>query len=418
MPALLTDLDDPSLLSPDAVARTLGTDPAQGLNTDEATRRRAQDGPNTLRATPRTRLWQRALAQFTDPLVLLLLVAAAIATGVWVLDGRHGWPMDAIVIGLVVVLNAVLGLLQEAKADHAVAALARMTEVTSSVLRGGQLQRIPSADLVRGDLLVLAEGDAVGADARLVEAAALHVQEAPLTGESEAVLKDTATLPEAVSLGDRLCMVYKGTAVVQGSAKALVTATGMDTEMGAIATLLDATTAAPTPLQREIARISRTLGLAAAVIAVTVVGTVLALSATRTPADLVGMLLLGVSLAVAVVPEGLPAILSVVLAMGVQRMAGRQAIVKTLAAVETLGSASVIASDKTGTLTRAEMTIVRVLTASGSTQVTGVGYAPDGRVEHQGAALAAGPLRDEQTAVLSGGSLAGNADLRQTANGA
>ena len=418
MPALLTDLDDPSLLSPDAVARTLGTDPAQGLNTDEATRRRAQDGPNTLRATPRTRLWQRALAQFTDPLVLLLLVAAAIATGVWVLDGRHGWPMDAIVIGLVVVLNAVLGLLQEAKADHAVAALARMTEVTSSVLRGGQLQRIPSADLVRGDLLVLAEGDAVGADARLVEAAALHVQEAPLTGESEAVLKDTATLPEAVSLGDRLCMVYKGTAVVQGSAKALVSATGMDTEMGAIATLLDATTAAPTPLQREIARISRTLGLAAAVIAVTVVGTVLALSATRTPADLVGMLLLGVSLAVAVVPEGLPAILSVVLAMGVQRMAGRQAIVKTLAAVETLGSASVIASDKTGTLTRAEMTIVRVLTASGSTQVTGVGYTPDGRVEHQGAALAAGPLRDEQTAVLSGGSLAGNADLRQTADGA
>nr|MBP8272037.1 cation-translocating P-type ATPase [Sphaerotilus sp.] len=418
MPALLTDLDDPSLLSPDAVARTLGTDPAQGLNTDEATRRRAQDGPNTLRATPRTRLWQRALAQFTDPLVLLLLVAAAIATGVWVLDGRHGWPMDAIVIGLVVVLNAVLGLLQEAKADHAVAALARMTEVTSSVLRGGQLQRIPSADLVRGDLLVLAEGDAVGADARLVEAAALHVQEAPLTGESEAVPKDTATLPEAVSLGDRLCMVYKGTAVVQGSAKALVTATGMDTEMGAIATLLDATTAAPTPLQREIARISRTLGLAAAVIAVTVVGTVLALSATRTPADLVGMLLLGVSLAVAVVPEGLPAILSVVLAMGVQRMAGRQAIVKTLAAVETLGSASVIASDKTGTLTRAEMTIVRVLTASGSTQVTGVGYTPDGRVEHQGAALAAGPLRDEQTAVLSGGSLAGNADLRQTADGA
>ncbi|WP_338415055.1 cation-translocating P-type ATPase [uncultured Sphaerotilus sp.] len=417
MQATRTDLDDPSLLSPDAVARALGTDLAQGLSADEATRRRAQDGPNALRSTRRTSLWKRALGQFTDPLVLLLLAAAAIAAGVWALDGRHGWPLDAIVIGLVVVLNAVLGLLQEAKADHAVAALARMTEVTSSVLRGGQLQRIPSTDLVRGDLLVLAEGDAVGADARLVAAAALHVQEAPLTGESESVLKDTATLPEAVSLGDRLCMVYKGTAIVQGSGQALVTATGMDSEMGAIATLLDATTAAPTPLQLEIARISRTLGLAAAVIALVVVGTVLAMSATHTPADLVRMLLLGVSLAVAVVPEGLPAILSVVLAMGVQRMAGRQAIVKTLAAVETLGSASVIASDKTGTLTRAEMTIVRVVTASGSTQVTGVGYAPDGRVEHQGAALAAGPLRDEQTAVLSGGSLAGNADLRQTEEG-
>jgi P-type Ca2+ transporter type 2C len=418
MPPDRTALDDPSLLSPETVAQRLGTDLALGLAADEAARRRAQDGPNSLRASARTGLWQRALAQLTDPLVLLLLVAAAIATGVWLLDGRHGWPMDATVIVLVVVLNAVLGLLQEAKADHAVAALARMTAITSSVLRGGQLQRIPSADLVRGDLLVLAEGDAVGADARLVEAAALHLQEASLTGESQAVLKDTATLPESVSLGDRLCMVYKGTAVVQGSGRALVTATGMDSEMGAIATLLDATTAAPTPLQQEIARISRTLGLAAAVIAVAVVGTVLAMSATHTPADLVRMLLLGVSLAVAVVPEGLPAILSVVLAMGVQRMAGRQAIVKTLAAVETLGSASVIASDKTGTLTRAEMTIVRVVTASGSTQVTGVGYVPDGRVEHQGTALAAGPLHDEQTAVLSGGSLASNADLRQTADGA
>jgi P-type Ca2+ transporter type 2C len=176
MPPDHTALDDPSLLSPDTVAQRLGTDLALGLAADEAARRRAQDGPNSLRASARTSLWQRALAQLTDPLVLLLLVAAAIATGVWLLDGRHGWPMDATVIVLVVVLNAVLGLLQEAKADHAVAALARMTAVTSSVLRGGQLQRIPSADLVRGDLLVLAEGDAVGADARLVEAAALHLQ--------------------------------------------------------------------------------------------------------------------------------------------------------------------------------------------------------------------------------------------------
>ncbi|WP_310462199.1 cation-translocating P-type ATPase [Sphaerotilus sp.] len=418
MPPDRTALDDPSLLTPETVAQALGSDLTQGLSADEAARRRAQDGPNTLRSSTRTSLWQRALAQGTDPLVLLLLAAAAIATGVWALEGRHGWPVDAAVIGLVVVLNAVLGLLQEAKADHAVAALARMTAVTSSVLRGGQLQRIPSADLVRGDLLVLAEGDAVGADARLVEATALHVQEASLTGESAAVLKDTATLPDAVSLGDRLCMVYKGTAAVQGSGRALVTATGMDSEMGAIATLLDATTAAPTPLQKEVARIGRALGLAAVVIAVGVVGTVLAMSDTHTPADLVRVLLLGVSLAVAAVPEGLPAILSVVLAMGVQRMAGRQAIVKTLAAVETLGSASVIASDKTGTLTRAEMTIVRVMTASGGTHVTGVGYVPDGRVEHQGAELAAGPLRDEHIAVLSGGSLASNADLRQTADGA
>lgn len=414
-------LDDPSLLGIEAVVAALQTDPAAGLSAAEASRRLAQDGPNTLRAATRVSAWRRALAPFTDPLVVLLLAAAGVATGAWWIEGRHGWPMDAIVIGVVVVLNAVIGVLQEAKADSAVAALARMTAVTSSVIRDRQVQRIPSADLVRGDLLVLAEGDAVGADARLVRAATLRIQEASLTGESEAVLKDAATLADPVSLGDRLCMVFKGTAVAQGSGHALVTATGMDSEMGAIATLLDATTATPTPLQQEVTRIGRTLGLAAVVIAVGVIGTVLWLSgpaALRTADDLVRVLLLGVSLAVAAVPEGLPAVMSVVLALGVQRMAGRRAIVKTLAAVETLGSASVIASDKTGTLTRAEMTIVRVMTASGSTQVTGVGYAPDGRVEHQGAELANGPLRDEQTALLGGGSLAGNADLRQAADGA
>ena len=413
-------LDDPSLLGIEAVAAALETDPAVGLSAAEASRRLAQNGPNTLRAATRVSAWRRALAPFTDPLVLLLLAAAGVATGAWWIEGRHGWPMDAIVIGVVVVLNAVIGVLQEAKADSAVAALARMTAVTSSVIRDGQVQRIPSAELVRGDLLVLAEGDAVGADARLVRAATLRVMEASLTGESEAVLKDAATLADPVSLGDRLCMVFKGTAVAQGSGHALVTATGMDSEMGAIATLLDATTATPTPLQQEVTHIGRALGLAAVVIAVGVIGTVLWLSgpaALRTADDLVRVLLLGVSLAVAAVPEGLPAVMSVVLALGVQRMAGRRAIVKTLAAVETLGSASVIASDKTGTLTRAEMTIVRVMTASGSTQVTGVGYAPDGRVEHQGAELANGPLRDEHIALLAGGSLAGNADLRQTADG-
>ena len=416
-----TSLDDPSLLPIEAVASALKTDPVTGLSVAEASRRLAQDGPNTLRTTARVSAWRRALAPFTDPLVVLLLAAAAVATGAWWIEGQHGWPMDAIVIGVVVALNAVIGVLQEAKADSAVAALARMTAVTSSVIRDGQVQRIPSAELVRGDLLVLAEGDAVGADARLVQAATLRIQEASLTGESEAVLKDAATLADPVSLGDRLCMVFKGTAVAQGSGHALVTATGMDSEMGAIATLLDATTATPTPLQQEVAHIGRVLGLAAVVIAVGVICTVLWLSgplAQRTPDDWVHVLLLGVSLAVAAVPEGLPAVLSVVLALGVQRMAGRRAIVKTLAAVETLGSASVIASDKTGTLTRAEMTIVRVMTASGSTHVTGVGYAPDGRVEHQGAELANGPLRDEHIALLAGGSLAGNADLRQTADGA
>ena len=399
------------------VAGALDTDPERGLTADEAARRLAQDGPNELRAVPRRPAWRRALDQLNDPLVYLLLAAAAVALGAWVIEGRDGWPMDAIVIVAVVVLNAVLGWLQETKAENAVAALARMTVAASTVVRGGQLLRIPSTELVRGDLLVLAEGDAVGADARLVQTSVLRVLEASLTGESEAVLKDPAPLAASTPLGDRLNMVFKGTAVAQGNGRAVVTATGMQTEMGAIATMLDATPDAPTSLQKEVAHVGRALGIAAVVIAVVVVGTVLAMSHVRAPADVIHVLLLGVSLAVAAVPEGLPAILSVVLALGVQRMARHHAVVKKLASVETLGSASVIATDKTGTLTRAEMTIVRVMTASGGSHVTGVGYAPEGQVEHQGAPLSPGPLHAEQLVVLSGGSLAGNAGLRQSGSG-
>ena len=223
--------------------------------------------------------------------------------------------------------------------------------------------------------------------------------------------------PEPAALGDRLDMVFKGTAVAQGTGRAVVTATGMETQMGSIAEMLEATEEEPTPLQKEVGRIGRMLGIAVVVIAVVVVATVLLISDIRSAADVITVLLLGVSLAVAAVPEGLPAILSVVLAMGVQRMAKRNAIVKKLSSVETLGSASVICSDKTGTLTRSEMTIERVMTASGGTRVTGVGYAPEGRVEHEGGELDAGPLLAEDIVVLSGGSLAGNADLRQTADG-
>jgi calcium-translocating P-type ATPase len=212
-------------------------------------------------------------------------------------------------------------------------------------------------------------------------------------------------------------MVFKGTAVVQGAGRAVVTATGMGTEMGAIAALLEATEAEPTPLQVEVGRIGRMLGLAVVVIATVVVATVLAISDIRGVADVVPVLLLGVSLAVAAVPEGLPAILSVVLALGVQRMATRNAVVKHLASVETLGSASVICADKTGTLTRSEMTIQRVMTASGGTDVTGVGYDPEGRVEHRGVELTAGPLLAEDIVVLSGGSLAGDAALHRAGDG-
>jgi len=410
-------VDDPSVVAASAVAAACGTDLALGLTVDEAARRLARDGANVLRAAPTFSAWRRALAQLQDPLVYLLLVAAAVSIAAWAAEGRVGWPMDALVIAAVVLFNAVLGWVQETKAQSAVAALARLTQASASVVRDGQPMRVPSAALVRGDLLVLAEGDAVGADARLCEASALHLLEASLTGESAPVLKDPATLKAPAALGDRLNMVFKGTAVAQGSGRAIVTATGMRTEVGAIATMLDATGDRTTPLQHEVARIGRVLGLAAVAIAVVVVATILIADPVRVPADILRVLLLGVSLAVAAVPEGLPALLSVVLAMGVQRLTRRHAIVKTLASVETLGAASVIATDKTGTLTRAEMTIVRVVTASGATDITGVGYAPAGQVRHAGKPLQPGALRDETLALLGGGSLAGNADLRQTPDG-
>ena len=412
----------PSLIDIADLAAALGTDLERGLGAEEAATRLHADGPNELRAVPPVPAWRRALAQLQDPLVYLLGAAAAIALAAWWFEGRGqpgalGWPLDAIVITCVIVLNAVLGWLQENKAAQAVAALAKMTTATSSVLRDGAVDRVPSAELVKGDLLVLAEGDAVGADARLVQAAALKLLEAPLTGESEAVLKDAAPLPEPAALGDQLNMVFKGTAVAQGTGRALVTATGMQTEMGSIATLLDTTPDAATPLQVEIAHLCKVLGIAALVIAAVVVGTILLISDIQGIADVVAVLLLGVSLAVAAVPEGLPAILSVVLAMGVRRMARHHAIVKKLASVETLGSASVIASDKTGTLTRGEMTVQRVMTASGRIDITGVGYAPEGRAEQKGSDVPAGPLRDELQSVLSGGSLAGNAQLQQDEGG-
>ncbi|MFI9489366.1 cation-translocating P-type ATPase [Promicromonospora sp. NPDC052451] len=402
---------DPSLRDAEEVARGLGVDPAVGLSDAEAARRLAAHGPNELRSRPPVPVWRKVLDQFRDPLVTLLLVAVGISLAVWWVEGAHGVPVDAVVIAAIVVLNAVLGLVQESRAESAVAALRSMTEAMSTVLRDGRRRTVRSAELVPGDVLVLAEGDAVGADARLMSATALRVQESSLTGESEAVLKDTAVLAQPAPLGDRFDMVYKGTAVAQGVGRAVVVATGMDTQMGAIARLLDSTQEEDTPLQREIAHVSKVLGLTVIGIAVVVMVLAALVNDVRTPADLVTVLLLGVSLAVAAVPEGLPAILSVVLAVGVQAMARRNAVVKKLHSAETLGSASVVASDKTGTLTKNEMTIQRVVTASGEATLTGVGYRPDGEVR-----AGSGPLTDERLTrevlmVLGGGSLANDTQL-------
>jgi potassium/sodium efflux P-type ATPase len=400
-------------LSAADVAAGLGADLSGGLTSFEAATRLERFGPNRLEAAPRVPAWRKFLGQFADPLIYLLLGAVVVALVAWAVDREEAAPYDAIVIAAIVVANAVLGYVQEARAEQAVAALERMSAATAGVVRGGREERIPAADVVPGDLMLLAEGDAVAADGRLVEAASLTVAEASLTGESEPVLKDVMPIEAPVALADRVNMVYGGTAVARGRGRALVTATGMSSEMGKVAALLDGVEAQSTPLQREVDRIGGMLGIAVVVIAVVVVGAILVTADIRTASDLVSVLLVGVSLAVAAVPEGLPAVLSVVLALGVQRMARRRAIVKRLSSVETLGSASVVCSDKTGTLTKNEMTIEKVVTGSGEVDVTGSGYRPDGELLVRGRPLDDPALLDEVRAVLAAGSLANDAVLRE-----
>jgi len=294
-----------------------------------------------------------------------------------------------------------------------VAALAKMTAANSTVMRDGKQQTIPSHNLVPGDVLLLAEGDAVGADATLIEATDLYIQEAALTGESEAVHKTPEPVADDAPLGERTNTVFKGTAVVRGVGVAEVQHTGMDTQMGSIATMLADTEQDQTPLNKEITEVSKMLGLLVVGIAIVVMAALILINGARTPEDMVQILILGVSLAVAAVPEGLPAILSLVLAIGVQKLAKHNAVMKNLPSVETLGSASVICSDKTGTLTKNEMTLQQVVTASGTTLLGGTGYDPTGTVTDTTSDVA----RDEACQAVMAGAVANNAQLDRAEDG-
>jgi Ca2+-transporting ATPase len=346
------------------------------------------------------------LSQFKDALVVLLLAAAGVSGMVWVVERESGLPYEAMVIVTIVILNAALGLVQEGRAKQALAALRATTVPEARVIREGTLRRVASRELVPGDLLVLEEGDAVAADGRLVECVELHTLEAALTGESVAVAKGLEPAAEGSALGDRRNMVFSGTAVSTGRGRAVVEATGMRTELGRIAGMLEATPDQATPLQEELGRIGRQLGMLVVGIAAVVTGTLFLMNGVGDLRQAVHTLLFGVALAVAAAPEGLAAVVTVVLAMGVMRMARRGAIVRRLSAVETLGAATVIASDKTGTLTKNEMTVRVIVTGSGRTEVGGSGYVPEGAFESEVAAA-----REEAEALLLGGILANNADL-------
>ncbi len=396
------------------VLQHLGTDPADGLSSDEARRRRVEVGPNEIDPEPPVHWLVRLLDQFGNPVVYLLLAAIVISTVVWVAEGAEGVPFDVAAIAVIIIVNAVVGFVQEARADRAVAALRDLTGPEAVVIRDGRPDTVPAATLVPGDLIVLSEGAVVPADARLLDVAALQVSEAALTGESAPVVKTLEPVTDGSQVGDRVNMVHSATAVVRGRGRAVVTATGSSTEVGRIATLLRETESEQTPLQREIHQVGVVLGVAVVVIAVVVVGALILLDGLRTASELLAAALIGVSLAVAAVPEGLPAVLSLVLALGVQRMAKRNALVKRLVAVEALGSATIICSDKTGTLTRNEMMVRRVVVPAGEVDVTGSGYLPEGRLLADGDDVGPGALLDQVQGILLAGGLASDAELVET----
>ena len=412
---MATDTQDRSIAyrqSIDDVVAALRTDAQRGLTEAEAKARLAQHGANELAAEPPIPAWRRFLAQFQDALVILLLAATAISAGLWAYERDAALPYEAIAIFAVVLLNATMGYVQEARAEAAVAALRAMSAAQATVARDGERRTIPASEIVPGDIMLIAEGDTIPADARLLESTSLQTAEAALTGESLPVTKDTDVIADDVSIGDRNNMVFSGTAATYGHARAVVTATGMQTEMGRIAGLLEQTSDESTPLQRELDRTGKFLGVVVIGIAVVMIVTIILVEDVQGITGLFDVLILGVALAVAAVPEGLPAVVTAVLSIGVQRMARRNAIVRHLAAVETLGSATVIASDKTGTLTRNEMTVRVVVTASGRVTFEGSGYAPEGAVRRDGGSEIDGPLRVELERALAVADRANNASVQ------
>ncbi len=368
-------------------------DPVRGLAAAEAAVRLARDGPNDCAVAPSETVWTSLRRQLQDPLVLLLLAAAGIAAAAWAVEGAVGAPYDVLVIMVVVVANAVLATAQEGRSAHAVEALRALSVAPACVVRDGTLTRLDSTGVVVGDLLVRSEGDAVTADGRVVDATRPVVVEAALTGESDPVTKAPEAVPPDCQLADRTSMVFAGTAVASGGARVVVTATGTDTETGRVAGLLATATKRRSPLEEEVAAIGGTLARLVPAVAVVVVVLMLVTAPGLGSREVVAALLVGVSLAVAAVPEGLPAVVTLVLAVGMTRMAARNAVVRRLPAVETLGSTSVLCTDKTGTLTTGAMTVTAVVGA-----LPGL---PDRSDEVLRAALLAG---DARPAVDAGGS--------------
>jgi Ca2+-transporting ATPase len=393
-------------LSAATTAQRLQVDPLTGLDAAEVAARTEQFGPNQLAEAPRRPAWKRFIDQFKDLMVYILLGAAVVSAAV-------GDYKDPIVIGIVLLINAIMGFVQENKADNALAALKGMLETIVRVRRGGEVQEVPAQQLVPGDVVLLEAGDRVPADGRFVVTAATSVDESMLTGESVPVDKQDEVIDGTgeVPLADRVNVGFMNTTLVRGRAELLVTDTGMTTEVGRLAGLLGAAEEKPTPLQEQIHALGKRLALIAfiAVVAVFVVALV---QAPEIDGDSISEALLNsVALAVAAIPEGLPAVVTVTLAIGVGRLAKRNAIMKRLASVETLGSTTVICSDKTGTLTLNQMTATTLLTRGRRYDVEGLGYGTDGSVQVDGAPASTEQLAAIRSALVAG-ALCNDAHLR------
>ncbi len=346
--------------SREEAVQTLGTDPARGLNQRECQRRLEQYGKNELRPAKRRGLPARFFSQFQDLMVLILLAAAAVSFAVsWVRgDGEY---VDSLIILAIVVCNAVIGTVQEVRADRAIQALKKLSSPHAWVIREGRRQRVESSQLVPGDLVVLQAGDLVPADLRLLKSAELKIEESALTGESVPAEKDAgAHCPGNAPLGERKNMAFASTGVASGAGVGVVAATGMDTAMGRIAHMLEHEQSPQTPLQQRLKRMGKVMGVGVVLICAVIF--LLGLFQQRPPLE---MFMIAISLGVAAIPEGLTAVVTIVLAMGIKRMAQKRAIVRHLPAVETLGSTQVICSDKTGTLTQNKMTVVAFSSARG-----------------------------------------------------
>jgi len=351
----------------DRVTRELQVDPNRGLSGQEVLERRQKYGLNALKEKPPRSILSMFIDQLKETLILILIAAA-------IVSGALGEWVDSLVILIIVILNACLGVFQENKAEQALKALKEMTKATVKVLRDGQVSQVNVEELVPGDIVLLEAGDAIPADGRLLESASFMVNEAALTGESVPVEKDVHGLDkDEVPIAERHNMVFMGTYATGGRAKAVVTSTGMNTELGKIAQMLDEGEPDPTPLQQQLARLGKTLAKAAGAIVAVVF-----LTGILRGGELLEMFLTAVALAVAAIPEGLPAVVTIVLALGVTRMSKRNAVIRRLPAVETLGVATYICSDKTGTLTKNEMTTTDIYLPSGTFRVTGTGYEPQG----------------------------------------